>query len=268
MIVALNIFFVLFSSVMVASAQCVTSGDSTTVSGSGGSQCIDRHATCRVVTNSNAASIMVPHKTADEWSGASGFVPNTQPNVSKSACANCTGTPWGSVVHGYSNTAFESATPLPPAACTSQTRTCTNGTLSGSYTATGCNAGCTGTPWGSVIHGYSNTAFLSSLPAGACTSETRTCTNGNMGGTYTATGCNAGCTGTPWGSVVHGYSGTAYQYSSVCGCASYSQTRSCTDGVMSGSFSFTSCTESCGTSTTGSGAGPATATGSSGGAEL
>jgi hypothetical protein len=69
-------------------AQCVTSGDSTAVSGSGGSQCIDRHGTCRVVTNSNAASIMVPHKTAAEWSGASGFVPNTQPGVSKSSCSS------------------------------------------------------------------------------------------------------------------------------------------------------------------------------------
>lgn len=82
----------------------------------------------------------------------------------------------------------------------------------------------------------------------------------------TANAC-ASCTGTPWGTVAHGYSNTAYQFSSVCGCASYSQTRTCSNGTMSGTFTFTSCTESCGTSTTGSGAGATTAGASTGGNE-
>ena len=87
---------------------------------------------------------------------------------------------------GTSNTAYLSATPA--GACTSETRTCTAGTLSGSYTATGCTAGCTGTPWGSVATGYSNTAYVAAT-ADVCTSQTRTCTAGTLSGTYTATSC-------------------------------------------------------------------------------
>ena len=107
----------------------------------------------------------------------------------------CTGTPWGTVSSGYSNTAYSTSTPAGTCASVSQTRTCTAGTMSGTYTNTSCTAGCTGTPWGSVASGYSNTAYSSSTPAGTCASvsQTRTCTAGTMSGTYTNTSCTNGC---------------------------------------------------------------------------
>ncbi|MBI5547458.1 MAG: hypothetical protein HY901_26550, partial [Deltaproteobacteria bacterium] len=158
------------------------------------------------------------------------------------AATGCTGTPWGTVANGYSNTAYASASPTGP--CVGETRTCTAGTMSGSYTATSCAAGCTGTPWGNVASGDGNTAYASANPSGACVSETRTCNNGTLSGSYTVTACTAGCTATPWGNVASGYSGTAYASATPAGpCAS--ETRTCTAGTLSGSYTATSCTAGC-----------------------
>jgi hypothetical protein len=176
-------------------------------------------------------------------------------SFSHTSCNNgCSGTPWGIVSHGYSNTAYSSSTPAGSCSSFSQTRTCSNGSMNGSFTATSCTNGCTGTPWGSVSHGYSNTAYSTSTPAGSCSSssfsEARTCSNGSMNGSFTATSCTNGCTGTPWGSVSHGYSNTAYSTSTPAGsCSSVSQTRTCSSGSMSGSFSITSCTNGCSATT-------------------
>lgn len=49
---------------------------------------------------------------------------------------NCTGTPWGTVSHGASVTGYISTN---DDYCSSQSRTCSAGTLSGSYTATSCS---------------------------------------------------------------------------------------------------------------------------------
>ena len=104
-----------------------------------------------------------------------------------------------------------------------------------------CLASCTGTPWGTVPSGYSNVAYQSSSPSGACVAETRTCTNGTMSGSFTATSCTPGCTGTPWGDVPSGYSNTAYLSASPGG-PCYGQTRTCTSGTLSGSYTAASCT--------------------------
>lgn len=53
--------------------------------------------------------------------------------------SGCTGTPWGDVLNGYSNTAYQSASVTYPSTCVSETRTCTSGILSGSYTNTSCS---------------------------------------------------------------------------------------------------------------------------------
>ncbi len=59
--------------------------------------------------------------------------------VNAAAAANCT-SPWGTtVLHNASVTAFQSSSVVSPATCVSQTRTCTNGTLSGSYTNQSCS---------------------------------------------------------------------------------------------------------------------------------
>ena len=158
---------------------------------------------------------------------------------------SCTGTSWGTVAHGNSVTAYSSPSVAWNASCTSETRTCDNGTLGGSYLYTSCYSAaplsCTGTSWGTVAHGASVTAYSEAAPAGACSAQTRTCTNGSLDGSYTATGCTAGCTGTPWGSVSTGYSNTAYAAASADVCANIAQTRTCSAGTMSGTYGYTSC---------------------------
>jgi hypothetical protein len=128
--------------------------------------------------------------------------------------------------------------------CASQSRTCTAGVLSGSYSNNACTvlpaANCTfnGSP---VASGASVTAYASATPAGACVSESRTCTNGTLSGSYTAASCTSGCTlgGT---SVASGGSITAYQNASVTAPATcVNQSRTCSNGVLAGSYTNPSC---------------------------
>jgi hypothetical protein len=164
-------------------------------------------------------------------------------------CNNgCTGTPWGNVVNGYSNTAYSSINPASTCAAASQTRTCSGGnnttglgTMSGTFTATSCNGGCTSTPWGPVSNGFSGTAYASATPAGPCSSQTRTCTNGSFSGSFTSLSCTNGCAGTPWGNLVNGQSVTAYAASSVTCSSCSAQTRTCSNGTFTGSWVNGSC---------------------------
>lgn len=107
--------------------------------------------------------------------------------------ASCT-LPWGgTLASGASVTAYYSS--LPTGACNSETRTCTAGTLSGSYTNQACTAGCTAASytWNTNCNG----TFTSQV-AGATFTLTNTAANytGSIGGT-----CNASGTGVvTWGS--------------------------------------------------------------------
>lgn len=149
--------------------------------------------------------------------------------------------PWGgSLAIGASVTAYAAPEGNP---CTSQLRTCqTNGVLSNSGNFQSCTpaAPCT-LPWGgSISHGDSVTAWLTS--SGTCTSQTRTCNNGVLSGSYTFQTCtNAPCTA-PWGAAVpHGTSVTAYRYimqSPSC----TGETRTCTNGSLSGTYTNQTCT--------------------------
>lgn len=174
-------------------------------------------------------------------------------SYSNKSCAvttpdNCT-TPWGGTVnHGSSITAFQAASVPSDGTCTSQTRTCTNGTLSGSYTNSTCVKNCT-TPWGTAVNsGSSVTAYQAETVAwnATCTSQSRTCTNGTLSGTYANKSCAVtaplNCTD-PWGGAVnHGSSVTAYQAASVpWGGTCTSQARTCTNGVLSGTYSSKTC---------------------------
>ena len=127
-------------------------------------------------------------------------------------------------------------------ACAGNSITLTDGPTICTITYTSNDVDCTGTPWGAMTSGTSNTAYLTSLPTGVCISELRTCTNGTLSGSYTATSCTAGCTGTLWGNVSSGYSNTAYLTSSVTYPSTCtSETRTCTAGTMSGTYTNTSC---------------------------
>lgn len=139
---------------------------------------------------------MVPTKTAAEWStGANAFINAPPAGVTVGNCP-CN-LPWGgSIAHGANVTAYSSTAPAAACSTVQETRTCSNGTLSGSFTNQSCTNGCTGTPWGNVSTGYSNTAYSSTAPSGvscASVSQTRTCTNGSLSGSFTNTSCSSGC---------------------------------------------------------------------------
>lgn len=114
------------------------------------------------------------------------------------ASSDCTA-PWGAAVLDTNTvTAYLAATVISPATCTSETRTCSSGTLSGSYTNASCAViaatDCT-VVWAdtstseTVLDGGSVTAYLDATPTSSCTSETRTCASGTLSGTYTNEAC-------------------------------------------------------------------------------
>lgn len=162
--------------------------------------------------------------------------------------------PWGgTLAHNGTTSAFSTSSVTCGDSCASETRTCSYGSLSGSYTNQSCTAAscnnCT-TPWGdTVAHTSSVTAFSSaSVPCGSsCASETRTCTNGVLSGSYSASSCTvqpcAACS-LPWGgNIAHGDSIASFENSSVpCSTTCKSQTRSCNNGTLSSGYSNSSCT--------------------------
>lgn len=165
------------------------------------------------------------------------------------APTNCA-TPWGTTVnHGASITAYQAASVPSDGTCASQTRTCTNGTLSGSYANSSCVKNCS-TPWGTAVNnGAAVTAYQAATVAwnATCTSQSRTCSNGTLSGTYTNKACTVtaplNCTA-PWGgALTHGSSVTAYQAATVpYGSTCASQARTCTNGALSGSYTSKTCT--------------------------
>jgi hypothetical protein len=94
-----------------------------------------------------------------------------------------------SISSGQSVTAYQAASVAFGATCTSQTRTCTNGTLSGTYVNPSCIVGaaqsCTFNNQ-SLSNGGSVTAYQSSSVAfgASCLSETRICANGTLSGSF------------------------------------------------------------------------------------
>lgn len=138
--------------------------------------------------------------------------------------------------------------------CKKESRLCFNSQLSGSYTfltcvndaPLNCNLG-----GQTVPHGGTITAFLAEkVPSGtACVEQKRACFNGNLSGSYTALSCATeaplDCTfnGQP---VPNNTSVTAYKYAKVprtttCHAYGYSETRTCTNGVLSGSYTYGTC---------------------------
>lgn len=166
--------------------------------------------------------------------------------------------PWGgTLAAGGSVTAYQASSVACGSPCVSETRTCANGILSGSYTNQNCTAAacasCT-LPWGgTLVHGQSVPAYSASSATSPTTcssiSETRTCNNGTLGGSYTIQNCtqNYRSCSLPWGgTIAHNGTTTAYAASSVaCGSTCTSQVRTCNDGTLGGSYSNQSCSASC-----------------------
>ena len=98
------------------------------------------------------------------------------------------------VAHGSTITAYQALSVDFGNTCTSETRSCFNGTLSGAYTNTSCTVAAAAScslNGQTVAHGSTVTAYqaLSVDFGNTCTGETRSCFNGNLSGSYTYTNC-------------------------------------------------------------------------------
>lgn len=153
--------------------------------------------------------------------------------------------------HGASIIAFQASHVPYSTACGMQIRTCLDGNLGGSYASETCVVDppldCN-SPWGGTIpHGGSLVAYqASSVPCGdTCTTQSRVCTNGVLSGNYAYQSCAPSCASCnlPWGgSITHGNSVQAYAASVVgCGGSCAAQTRTCSNGTLSGSYGYASC---------------------------
>jgi hypothetical protein len=165
--------------------------------------------------------------------------------------------PWGgTIANGQSVTAYSAVNPPAGQVCSAvaQTRTCNNGTLSGSNTQQTCSLLACTLPWGgSIASGQSVTAYSAASPAvgQACSAiaQTRTCTNASLSGGFAQQSCTPLSCTLPWGgSIGDGQSVTAYSAANPPAgqaCTSIAQTRTCSLGALSGSNLQQSCTAVC-----------------------
>lgn len=156
------------------------------------------------------------------------------------------------IAHGQAVTAYELSSNKK--VCLKQTRICSNGALSGSYRSGSCTAepGRLSCSFGArtIPDGMTIEAFAGEQSANqntACVSEKRTCSNGILSGTYSYSWCTKGF-GKPCsvnGQIVALDGGTATVFKSSTvgpGEACVSETRTCSDGVLSaGKYSNPSC---------------------------
>lgn len=157
------------------------------------------------------------------------------------------------IAHGESVAAFATSSVNYGSTCTQESRTCNNGVLSGGYTFSSCTIGqpqnCSFNGV-TVNHNQSIIAFAAEHVAygQSCVSESRTCTNGQLSGSMTATACVVDAAPPARSCVLNGKeiadgsSVTVFTSSSVPnGQTCQTETRSCSNGVLSGSTTFESC---------------------------
>lgn len=157
------------------------------------------------------------------------------------------------IAHGESVAAFATSSVAYGSTCTQESRTCNNGVLSGNYSFSSCT---TGQPQNcsfngvTVNHNESIIAFAAEHVAygQSCASESRSCVNGALSGSMTASSCVVdaappakSCT-LNGKEIADGSSVTVFTSSSVAsGQTCQTETRSCSNGVLSGSATFESC---------------------------
>lgn len=156
-----------------------------------------------------------------------------------------------SIASGQTVQAFQNSTVPYGQACAQQTRSCSNGALSGSYTYPVCSVGAPAAcqfNGQTIAHGQTIVAYQNStVTAGSiCAAENRTCTNGNLSGSFAFASCSpsspAACLFNGQ-TVSSGQSVLAYEKSSVAaGEKCVSQNRTCIVGNLSGTFAYSSCT--------------------------
>lgn len=114
--------------------------DCTYTAGSGGvSLIVGPDGVCKGILNNNTDQVCAPTAVTAEWQS---FYNNPPANVTITTCCI---PPWGgALATGSSVTAYSSSSVACGTSCTSESRTCTSGTLSGSYTNQTCSSTCAG----------------------------------------------------------------------------------------------------------------------------
>lgn len=157
------------------------------------------------------------------------------------------------IAHGQSVTAYASSSVASGQSCVSQSRICNNGALSGSYAYSSCSVNAPASclfNGQTIAHGQSVTAYASSSVSygGSCSGQTRTCNNGLLSGSYNYASCSMESPLSCYfngQTIAHGQNVTAYASSSVApGQSCSSQTRTCNNGSLSGSYLYSNCTVS------------------------
>ena len=154
------------------------------------------------------------------------------------------------IMHGEAVTAFATSTTEFGGQCVSESRICNDGTLSGSHAYSSCvidqPASCL-FDGRTISHGSSVVAYASARAAfgQSCTAETRVCSNGQLGGSFTNGTCvvnepaNCQFNGNP---VAHGESVIAYNVTiATADISCQSEVRRCQNGSLSGSYNEMSC---------------------------
>ncbi len=155
-----------------------------------------------------------------------------------------------SIANGTSITTYQSSTVPFGQSCQSELRLCNNGALSGTYLfqscseaePTSCAFNGADVPQGGVVNAFLEDSVSSE---GSCNSQVRSCFNGVLSGTYAHGTCtieqSQGC-GFNGQTIDSGQSVTAYLSNSVpFGSNCISETRSCDNGFLSGSYAYNFC---------------------------
>ncbi len=179
---------------------------------------------------------------------------NTKGSCSVTPAASCALPGGGSLAHDAAATFFETDSVPFGSSCVSQSRSCNDGALSGSYTHATCApeapASCIGPDGATIAHNALATYFASaSVPyGGTCSSEKRACFNGTLSGSNTHPACSvtegAQCNLPDGGKLASGASKDFYKTATVgkgVSCDTVKETRSCENGTLSGYAMFPSC---------------------------
>lgn len=157
------------------------------------------------------------------------------------------------IPHGGTVSAYATSSVSYGQTCAREDRYCNNGSLSGSYIYSSCVAQSAGSCYfngQTLYHGQSVTAYATASVAygNTCSSQTRTCNNGSLSGSYSYSTCSAGSAAScsfNGQSIAHGGSVTAYASSSVgYGQSCQSEQRQCWNGSLTGSYGASSCAAS------------------------
>lgn len=154
------------------------------------------------------------------------------------------------LAHGQSAMAYLNSNVAYGQSCAQESRTCFNGSLSGSYNNASCTVGAASAcnfngqtiANGQNVIGYQN----SSVAYGqTCAQQTRTCANGSLSGSYNFSSCavnGPNACNFNGQNIADGQNVIAYQNSSVAfGSTCQAESRSCSNGSLSGSYSYNSC---------------------------